>query len=184
MIDSFKKTKQIVLDDTFDFKQKSILLILSTIPVLFLIGLINNSNEFLSNKNTIIIIFIFSLCISLLSILLSIIFSKKGFLYNNNSIYLSYTFLDKNIYSKSILLDGKTSFTFLKQNILQKNTYLSAGSADLSYKDISFSIVLLNKNHTQKKYLITVNSIKNTKELKLFLEEATNLKYEIYSPNF
>lgn len=180
MLEPFKKTTQIVLDNTFDFKQKGILLILSSIPVLFLIGLINNSDKLLGGKN----IIIFFLSISLLFILLSIIFSKKGFLYRNNSVYLSYSFLNKSIYSKSILLDGKTSFTFLKQNILQKNTYLSAGGADLSYKNISFSIVLLNKNHTQKKHLITVNSIKNTEELKLFLENVTNLKYEIYHPNF
>ena len=184
MLEPFKKTTHIVLDHTFDFKQKAILLVLSLIPVLFLIGLINNSDKLLDSKNTIIIIFVFFLSISLLLILLSIIFSKKGFLYRNNSVYLSYTFLNKSIYSKKILLDGKTSFTFLKQNILQKNTYLSAGGADLSYKDISFSIVLLNKNHTQKKHLITVNSIKNIEELKLFLENVTNLKYEIYHPNF
>ena len=184
MLEPLKKTNLIVLNDTFDFKQKVILLMLSSIPVLFLIALINNLDKFLSNKNIVIVILIFSLCILLLFFLIAIIFSKKGFLFNNDSFYLSYTFLNKNIYSKIISLDGKTSFTFLKQNILQKNTYLSAGGADLSYKDISFSIVLLNKNHTQKKHLITVNSIKNTEELKLFLEDATNLKYEIYHPNF
>lgn len=184
MLEPSKKTRQIVLDSTFDFKQKVILSILSSIPVLFLIGFINNSNKLLGSKNTILVIFVFTLCISLLFILLSIIFSKKGFLYKNNSIYLSYTFLNRSIYTKNILLDGKTSFTLLKQNILQKNTYLSAGGADLSYKDISFSIVLLNKNHTQKKHLITVNSVKNIEELKLFIENSTNLKYEIYSPNF
>ena len=184
MLEPSKKTRQIILDDTFDFKQKVILSILSSIPVLLLIGLINNSDKLLGSKNTILIIFIFTLCISLLFILLLIIFSKKGFLFNNNSFYLSYTFLNNNIYSKNISLDGKTSFTFLKQNILQKNTYLSAGGPDLSYNDISFSIVLLNKNHTQKKHLITVNSIKNIEDLKLFLENSTNLNYEIYSPNF
>jgi hypothetical protein len=181
---SLKKTNRIVLNDTFDFKQKAILLVLSSIPVLFLIGLINNSDKNTESKNVFLFILISIICILILFLLLLIIFSKKGFLFNNNSLYLSYTFLNKNIYSKIILLDDKTSFTFLKQNILQKNTYLSAGGADLSYKDISFNIVLLNKNHTQKKHLITINSIKNTEELKLFIENATNLKYEIYNPNF
>lgn len=176
--------RKIILEDTFDFKQKAIFIILFSIPILFLIGLVNNADNLFGNKKLILITLI--LCFSLLLILffLSIIFSKKGFLIRNNSLFLSYTFLGRNIYSKSLSLNEKTAFTFFKQNIIQKNTYLSAGGADLSYKDISFTLVLLDKNHTKKKQIITLNSIKNIDKLKLFFESFTNLKHEVYSPNF
>ncbi|WP_395049950.1 hypothetical protein [Flavobacterium sp.] len=176
--------KKIIVEDSFDFKQKAILLILTSIPLLFVFAFFYNIKNFI-NTDKFILNFIFLLVALLFSILgFIIMFSKKGFNINNGNLYLSYTFLQKNIYYKNVSLNNKIAFTIFNKRVTQNNTYLSAGGADLSYKYINNDIVLLSQNHLEKTIIITINSSDNANALKVFLENYSGLKYEIYSPKF
>jgi hypothetical protein len=174
--------KQIILEDHFEFKQKAILIILSVLPLLFMLSFLINFKRIHDEK------FIASLLIFILSFLLFsfftvLIFSKKGIRIDGQEIYWILTFAGKSFYSKKINRDYKSIFTVLSKNVLQKNIYLSTGGADLSYKYINHEFVALSNNHLVKEHLITVNSQDKMMNLKMMLESNSALKYEMYSPN-
>lgn len=176
--------EKIIVGDSFDFKQKAILSILISIPLLFIFAFFYNIKNFISTDKF-IMNFMFLLVALLLSLLgLIIMFSKKGFNINNGKLYLSYTFLHKNIYCKNVSLNNKTAFTIFNKTVIQNNTYLSSGGADLSYKYSNYDIILLSQNHLEKTIIITVNSSDKANALKSFFENYSGLKYEVFSPKF
>lgn len=52
------------------------------------------------------------------------------------------------------LIPQKKVILYLCKNVSQRNDYLSAGGADLSYKFAIQNFVLLNENHLEKQSII------------------------------
>lgn len=168
--------RMIILEYNFDFKQKAILLVLMSFPLLKVFSFFYNFQNLKHSDNLITNYILVIICIIITLVLFIIAFSKKGLIYQDGNLYLSYTIYKKNIYRKNVDLQGKTSFTILKNKVNQKNSYLSAGGADLSYKYFEYDIILLDDNNLNKK-IMTVKTIEHANSLKLFLEGSTYLKY-------
>jgi Mn2+/Fe2+ NRAMP family transporter len=174
--------KQIILEDQFEFKQKAVLITLSILPLLFILSFFINFNNIQPGK-LIFALSMFILSFTLFICFLILTFFKKGIKVMDNEIYFTLSFMGKPFYSKKIDIEDKKIFTILKKNVLQKNSYLSAGGADISYKYLNFEFVALSRNHLIKKHLITLNSLDYVDNLKELLENNSLLKYEVYSPN-
>ncbi|GAA3735545.1 MULTISPECIES: hypothetical protein [Flavobacterium] len=175
---------KIILNDNFEFKQKAILLVPTFFFLYFsCVGLQTLINHKIKDLNVafFIMLFVFSMIgISLLVLT----FSKVGFKVQDNELYRILSFLDFNFYSKKINAKGNKIFSILYKKAFQRNEYLSAGGADVSYNFAVQDFVFLNENHLEKESIVKLNSQKHSEELKLFLEESGKLKFEIYSPNF
>jgi len=176
--------KKIILNYNFEFKQKAILLVPTSFFLYFSFicwsTLFTNRIEEL-NYVFFIILFLFSI----LGIgLFGFTFSKIGFKTFNDQLYKTLSFLNFEFYSKKINPNQKKIFSVLYKNVFQRNDYLSAGAADLSYEFAIQEFVLLDENHITKEPIIKLSSQKYTDQLKLFLEEFGQLKFEIYSPRF
>jgi hypothetical protein len=174
--------KRIILEDQFEFKQKAVLIILSILPLLFILSFYINFNN-IQPDNLTFTLLMFILSFTLFICFLILTFIKKGIKVKDNEIYCTLSFMGKHFYSKKIDIEDKKIFTFLKKNVLQKNSYLSAGGADISYEYSCFKFVALSRNHLINKHLITLNSLDYVDNLKEFLEKNSLLKYEVYSPN-
>ena len=175
--------KNLILEDKFEFKQKAIFFVLMMFPFLVLISLFSKIQSLKHTQiNIFSILTAVFICILISSFFLVIAFLKKGLSIENNNLYISYSFLKKNIYRSNVNLNNNNIFSIFNKNVIQNNTYLSAGKVDLSYKYLTYDFVLLNENHLKRSAIITVTSIESKDNLKVFLEENSNLKYEIYSP--
>jgi hypothetical protein len=175
---------KIILNYNFEFKQKAILLI----PTAFLLflsygcwkALFTGKIERLHE-----LFFIILFVVTFLGLFLfCLTFSKAGFKSNNNNLYKTVSFLNFEFYAKKINPKGKKIFSILYKNVSQRNDYLSSGGADKSYKFAIQDFILLNENHLEKESVIKLDSQKYSDELKMFLEEFGQLKFEIYSPHF
>ena len=113
-----------------------------------------------------------------------ITFSKKGLLISNNKIYKGYFFRNLLLYKKTVNLNNKIAFAILKLRKKQKMAFFTGANPDLAESFETFDIALLNENHTQKEILISLLKVKNSESVTEFLKNHTNLKLEIYSPNF
>lgn len=113
-----------------------------------------------------------------------ITFSKKGLLQSNNKIYKGYFFGNLLLYKKTVNLNNKIAFAILKLRKKQKMAFFTGANPDLAESFETFDIALLNENHTQKEILISLLKVKNSESVTEFLKNHTNLKLEIYSPNF
>jgi hypothetical protein len=173
--------KQIILEDQFEFKQKAILIILSILPLIFILSFFINFKH-IQPQNLIFDLSMFILSFTLFICFLILPFLKKGIKVKDSEIYLTLSFMRKLFYSKKIDIGNEKIFTILKKNVLQKNSYLSAGGADISYEYLNFEFVALSTNHLTKKHLITLNSLDYVNNLKELLENDSTLKYEVYSP--
>lgn len=175
---------KIILNPNFEFKQKAILLV----PTAFLLFLSYSCwdillNTKIENLNGVFFVFLFMFTVLGL-FLFCLTFSKAGFKSNNNVLYKTLSFLNVEFYSKKINPKDKKIFSVLYKKVFQRNDYLSAGGADFGYKFAIQDFVLLNEKHLEKESIIRLESQKYSDELKIFLEEFGELKYEIYSPQF
>lgn len=174
--------KIIILEDNFEFKQKAILGVVASFALLFLLSFALNFNNIINSQNFIISVIILIVSIIFFCVLVPLIFSRKGIKTENNKLFLTHSFLGKLLYFKEVETKNRKVFTILKNNVLQKNSFLSAGGADLSYKYFKFHFVIIDDRHFNKTTLLTLSSIQNAHKLKLFLERNSGLKYEGYSP--
>lgn len=175
---------KIILKDNFEFKQKAILLVPTFFFLYFsFVGLQTFLNHKIEELNITFFIMLFIFSIIGIS-LLALTFSKVGFKVLDNDLYKILSFLDFNFYSTKINPKDSKIFSILYKKAFQRNDYLSAGGADVSYNFAIQDFVLLSQNHLEKESIIRLNSEKHSDKLKIFLEESGKLKYEIYSPNF
>ena len=171
----------IILEDNFEFKQKAMFTVLAFFSLSLFIQFISNFQT-IENSEKPRMAFTAILGFAAFIFFVVIMLSKKGIMRKNEELFLIYTFSGKRFYSKNLHLDDKNIFTIFKKNVIQRNVYLSAGRPDLSYKDLRFDFLALDKNHLDKQAIITLNSVDAADDLKLFLEEK-HLKHEVYSPN-
>lgn len=175
---------KIILNHNFEFKQKVILLVPTFFFLYFsYIGWQTFFNHKIEELNYVFFIMLFVFSILGLS-LVALTFSKVGFKICNDKLYKTLSFLQFDFYSKGINSNDKKIFSVLYKNVFQRNDYLSAGGADVSYKFAVQDFVLLSENHLEKQSIVRLNSQELSDHLKVFLEESGKLKFEIYSPNF
>ena len=110
-------------------------------------------------------------------------FSKIGLTAKNNELYKADFFLGKLIFKSKVKLSDNLVFSILKLRKRQKVVY-SVASPDASYGLISYDIYLLNKNHTEKKYIMSFRNELSSKKASDFISAFTNLRFEVYSPDF
>ena len=129
---------------------------------------------------------LFYLAISLLatSFFLAVFFSKNGLVYEGENIYTG-VFIGKILLLKNrINLSDKSFCSILKFRKSQKYSFFTAARPDLAHEFNAFDIYLLNDRHTKKLRILSLKKESNSKIAVQFIEDNTNLKYEIYSPNF
>lgn len=173
--------ESIILEDNFEFKQKSIFAVLAFFSLSLFLKFISNFQT-LENSQKPMLAFIAILGFAAFIFFVVIMFSKKGIMRKNNQLFLIHTFSGKRYYSKNLNVDDKNIFTILKKNVIQRNTYFSAGNPDLSYRDLRFDFLALDKDHIEKQAIVSINSVDVANDLRLFLEK-NHLTYEVYSPN-
>ncbi|WP_437369685.1 hypothetical protein [Maribacter litoralis] len=126
------------------------------------------------------LIVLFGLVISYSIIMM---FSKNGLAVKNNELYKADFFLGKLIFKSKVKLSDNPAFSILKLRKRQKVIY-SVASPDASYGLISYDIYLLNEKHTQKKCVMSLRNEMSSKKASEFISTYTELKFEIYSPDF
>jgi hypothetical protein len=171
---------KIVLERNLDYKQFQNLFILTFVSVFALLGMVNSTalNEYIYLK---IILFFFVLLFIL------ILFTKKGLLIKNNKLragvfLFGMLIINKNIetnFEKFTLLKGKLSTNY---NYSYDITEFHNWEPDLNHSIESFTITLLNQNHTTNKKLLILSKENQAKNAIDFIMKNTNLKYEKYSP--
>lgn len=163
---------KITLEDVFDFKQKAVLSILFSIPLLSFIALFVNAKTFDLSKICLLLFF------AVLSIIFGlIIFIKIGLSIKNKKLYLSYFCLNIPILNKILDFENKIFFGIYNKNVIQKNSYLSSEGGDLSYKDLVYDFIILDKNKENKLKVLTLRSNLNVKKLINFINNNTELIY-------
>ena len=165
--------KKIILENNFDTKQKSMLFGFIALPAIVLIRL-----------PSVFYVCFFPITLIIAAFYLIIVFLKKGLTVDNENLFLAYFLFDTTIYKKKINLNTKKIFTIFRNKVIQQNNSVSIGNSDINYKFLSVEFVLLNKKHSKKKTIIKITMPELEDKLKTFLEENTQLKFEIYSPNY
>lgn len=147
-------------------------LITISVLLIFVIILTGKSD---SNFNTQFLIIGASLL--LFGLFCVIIFHKNGFIIKNSNLHIATFFGQAPVLSKKIDLSKWTSVSILKAS-------KRMGNEDWSYREELFRLTFLNQNHTLKSAVVTAKSESEANSLLEFVLKNTNLKYEIYNPNF
>lgn len=90
----------------------------------------------------------------------------------------------KLIFQRKIDLNNKPVFTILKFKKIQKFAFLTVANPDMSHAFNGFDIYLLNEKHTEKERIMCLKSELNSQKAIDFITLNTNLKHEVYSPDF
>jgi hypothetical protein len=173
-----KRMNKIILEDRFTTHQKITFLIYIGAP--FLIGIFSLLNLNLNIKG----FFILMLLLIIYSFLISISFSKRGFLKIKSDLYLGLYFLDKLFYKKKIDISKTPKIAILKFKKSQKLAWFSVAKPDLATEFNSFEINILNNKHTKREAIMVLKDEKNVKPAISFLISNFPLKNEVYSPDF
>ena len=111
-------------------------------------------------------------------------FSKKGLAESDGRIFNGIFLGNLLIIKRKIDLTDKTACSILKFRKSQKYSFFSAARPDLAHGFNGFDVYLLNKRHTHKTRLLSLKKEENSKRAMDFLTQNTELKNEIYSPDF
>ena len=118
------------------------------------------------------------------SFFLVVFFSKNGLVYDGENIYTG-VFIGQTLLLKNrINLSDKSACSILKFRKSQRYSFFTAARPDLAHEFNAFDIYLLNDRHTKKSRILSLKKESNSKMAIQFLEDNTDLKYQIYSPNF
>ncbi|MEY8847305.1 hypothetical protein AB9K26_00695 [Psychroserpens sp. XS_ASV72] len=128
-------------------------------------------------------IFIIGITI-LLGIITIITFSRKGFVKVDGKVFKGYFFGKNLLLKKTIDITDKNAFTILKLRKKQKMAFFAAANPDMAQSFDCYDIAFLNKKHTIKEVVLSLKKEKNSKLATEFLSKNTDLKLEIYSPDF
>ncbi|UAB82258.1 hypothetical protein INR76_05720 [Marixanthomonas sp. SCSIO 43207] len=171
------RRKHIILEDLFESHKKVHLYVLFLLPTaFFILGTIYKSG-FTQ------VLFLFGLLIWLF-LAISFIFVKKGLVKTDSGIHFGYFCWGRYVgKDKNKYLDRPT-VTILKFKKRQKLAFISAANPDFSSSFNSFDIYLLNKKHTKKDKLIGLKNISRANSAIEFMTKNSDLKFELYSPDF
>ncbi|WP_367752840.1 hypothetical protein [Flavobacterium sp. WC2430] len=174
--------QRIILERNLDFKQFQNLFILTFSCLITLFAMLYSlrSNEFVYIK---LGLFAFSL------IFILVMFTKKGLVVKKNELYNGVFLFEKLTYKKAIKSDFKI-VTVFKGRLSTNYNYsydikeFHNWEPDLNATVVSFTLNLLNQNHTKKIKVITLTKVDKTKIAVDFILANTSLKFEIFNPVF
>ncbi|PHS67021.1 MAG: hypothetical protein COB12_05015 [Flavobacterium sp.] len=169
---------KIILEDRFTTHQKITFLIYIGAP--FLIGIFSLLKLNLNIKGFLILM----LLLIIYSFLISISFSKRGFLKIKSDLYLGFFFFGKLFFKKKIDISRTPKIAILKFKKSQKLAWFSVAKPDLATEFKSFEINILNNKHTRREPIIILKDEKNVDPAISFLTSNFSLKNEVYSPDF
>lgn len=119
-----------------------------------------------------------------LIVLIATTFSKKGFVVIDKALYKGIFVRKKLIYCQKIDLNNKPVFAILIFRKIQKFAFLTVANPDMSHGFNGFDVYLLNEKHTEKERIMSLKSELNSQKAIDFITLYTNLKHEVYSPDF
>ncbi len=109
---------------------------------------------------------------------------KKGMVMDNQGIYVGYFSWNKLIFKDPITLLNISAVSILKFKRRQRGAYLSVANPEFSVSFNTFEIYMLNEKHTTKNKILTLRNEEKAKQTIEFITRNSNLKHEIYSPDF
>lgn len=170
------KTKKLPLESSFNLQQKIILLGISLIPLLFIIVLINIK---LNWKGYLF----FTFTLLLFVYLISLAFSRKGLIKNDDKIYKAKFFQGFTLFKRKIDLKDRPVASILKFKKSQKLAFFSAAKPDLSESFNSFEIFVLNKTHYKRDSVMYFKQESSAQKAINFITQDFPLRNEVFSPN-
>lgn len=119
------------------------------------------------------------------------LFHKNGFIIKNSAIHIAIFFFQIPLRTKKIKLSKWHSVSILTASKRMGDEDLvgtfvpdNLKNSNWSYSEKIFRLTLLNQNHTIKSTAICAKSESEAHSLLEFIIKNTNLKHEVYSPNF
>lgn len=165
---------KIILESNLDFKQFQNLIILTFITVMIFLGMLN-SVDFKSYYFIEIALFLLNL------ILITILLTQKGLLIENQNLYKS-VFLFGFGLRKTQILTSEFQQLFIKQGKLSTHYAYSNDikkfrnwQPDLNHSVTSYTLVMIDKNNTNKKKILTLTKPEKVKLAIDFIIKNTNL---------
>lgn len=175
---------KIILEKNLDFHQFKNVFILNFICFFIFLMVLKSESAYLIIFLRLLfgIIIISCICLMLL---------KKGIVIEEKLIYIGYFLLGKKIFKKKVETGNMKIITLLK--FIKSTNYnypelhpsnVTRWEPNLNYQTDSFQLFLLNENHTCKKKLLSLVKEQNATNAIEFILKNTELKIEIYDPNF
>lgn len=165
---------KIILERNLDFKQFQNLLILTFITVMMFLGMLN-SVDFKSYYLIEIVLFLLNL------IFIAILLTQKGLLIENQELYKS-IFLFGIELRKTQIETSEFQQLFIKKGKLSTNYAYSYDikefhnwEPDLNHSVTSFTLIMIDKNNTNKKKILTLTKPHKVKLAIDFIIKNTNL---------
>lgn len=172
------KSKKTYTANTLTFSQKGTLLALIILFVLCISWI---------PKLALPIFYLISILLILLvaiGFLFAVICHKKGFLKNDDGLYVAYFIFGLTLHKSLIDLTNYSDISILKS---RKKMAFEKGhrmEPDMVYYDFFYNIFLLNEPHTLKFKLISTTNEQKAKEMIDFLTINSHLKSKNYMPRF
>lgn len=174
--------EKIILENRFTIHQKiTILLFIGAPFIISIVGLLKmgfNSN--LNYKGYLVLL----LFLLLYFFLISIAFSKRGFINVHSDLYRGLFFREKLFLKKRINISDKPKLAVLKFKKSQKLAWFSIANPDLATEFNSFEINILNDKHTKREVIMELRIEDNVHRTVDFLTTNFDLRNETYSPDF
>ncbi len=111
-------------------------------------------------------------------------FFKRRLLKKESELYRGLYCFGKLILKKKISLNNKDQVSILKFRKTQKMAWFSNANPDLALTFQKSDVTLLNKKHTKREMLISLDSEDLAIKTIAFLENNFDLEYNVYSPDF
>ena len=175
---------EIILERNLDFHQFKNVFICNFICVFVFIMLMKVEPDLIMNLLKLVFEIAVVICVCLMIL-------KKGILIENKFIYIGYYLFGLKIFKQKLETENMQIITLLK--FIKSTNYnyekrhpsnVTRWEPNLNYQSNSFQIFLLNENHTKKKKLLNLVKKENSDKAIEFITKNTNLKIEIYNPNF
>jgi len=172
------KEKRIYATNTLTFTQKGVLLALIILFVLCITWI---------NKLSLAIFYRISVSLVLLvaiGFLFAVICHKKGFIKNDDGLYIAYSIFGFTLHKSLIDLTNYTDISILKSRKKMAFEKSVRMEPDMIYYDFFYNIFLLNEYHTIKFNLISTINEQKAKEIVDFITINSHLKNKNYKPRF
>lgn len=116
--------------------------------------------------------------------LICVAFLRRGFIKIGEKAYRGSFFLNRLIFKTRIKLENRPIVSILKFKKISKMAFFSAANPDPVEGFNGFDIYILNKNHTQREFLLSLKNIKDAEKGIDFLTRNFNLQKEVFCPKF
>ena len=175
---------EIILERNLDFHQFKNVFILNFICVFGFLMLMKFEPDLTMNFLKLIIGIAVVVCVCFMIL-------KKGIVIENKLIHIGYYLFGLKIFKQKVEAENMKIITLLK--FIKSTNYnyekrhpsnVTRWEPNLNYQSNSFQIFLLNENHTKKKKVLSLVNEQNSNKAIEFIKKNTNLKIEIYNPNF